>query len=92
MDKFIALSGIDPFSEKENAVNPIYVRPNNIVHLEPFSGPFHLQAFGPDGRVSTTGRFKQIIGGSLIFLGMGGQRIVSENPQQVLEMLSSTFD
>lgn len=89
--KFIELNAVDPFTEGEDAFNPVYIAENNVVHIEGFSGPFQLQAYGPDGRVTVTGRSKQIIGGSLLILGVGGYRIVRESPKAVLEVLKSSF-
>jgi len=86
--KFIAFSGIDPFSDKDGASNTIYVRPDNIYHIEQYTGPFQLQAYGPDGKLVYTGKFKQIIGGSLLWLAVGGQRIVTESPATVLETIN----
>jgi hypothetical protein len=90
--KFMSLSGIDPFSDKEDATNPIWIKPENIIQIEPYSGTFPLQAYGPDGRLMQTGKFKTIIGGSLVIIAPGGSRVISEPPAKVLEMLSSFFD
>jgi len=88
--KYITLNAIDPFSEEDSATNPIYLIAHNIVHFEHYSGPFHLQAWAPNGQVMTTGKYKQLLGCTLLFLAVGGQRIVSESPQQFLEILNET--
>lgn len=85
--KFIPLSGIDPFSEEPDAANTIYVRPENIIHMEFYSGPFGLQAYGPDGKCTFTGKHKQILGGTMVWLGVGGQRIVLETPKAIMELI-----
>jgi hypothetical protein len=90
--KYIALSGIDPFSEKIDAVNTIYIRPHIIVHIEGYSGMMHLVAYGPDGRVTPTGKFKQVLCGSMLMLASGGTRIVSESPRQVLDLVETDFE
>lgn len=92
MKKFVALSGIDPFSEKPDATNTIYLLPQNIIHIEGFSGPYQLQSYGPDGRLVLNGKFKQILGGSVLFLGIGGQRIVTEDPKTIIEVLESHIE
>lgn len=90
--KHIVLHAMDAFSDKDDATNPIYILPQNIIQFERYSGPFHLQAYAPDGRPMPTGKFKQVLCGSLVMLAVGGARIVAENPEQIVEILSGTFE
>lgn len=87
MNDFVKLNAVDPFSHDEDAFNAIYVRPRNIAHVETFSGPFPLQAYGPDGRITTTGQHRQVLCASLVYLAVGGSRIVKETPDEVMELL-----
>ena len=88
MNNFITLYCPDCFTEGEDAFNPVFIRAGNIVHIEGFSGPFQLQAYGPDGRVVPINKHKQIVGGSLVILAVGGYRIVREDPKTVLDIVS----
>lgn len=89
MNQFITLHCPDPFSDEEGSFNPVHLRATNVVHVEGFSGPFQLQAYGPDGRIVPINKHKQIIGGSLVILAIGGYRIVRESPSQVLEIVTT---
>jgi len=84
---FIQLKEADPIIDDDGAFNIIYVRPIQIVQFEPYSGPFNLQAFGPDGRLTATGRFKQVLGGSMVLLHNAGGRIVYDSPAEILEKI-----
>jgi len=79
---FIKLKMVDPMTESDDA-NEVYMRPTHIVHIEPYMGPFGLQAFGPDGKCTHTGKYKQV-SGSLMMLYGGAQRIVQETPQEII--------
>ena len=87
MANFIELSGIDSFSDDLNAVNTIYLRPNTIMHIELFSGPYPLSGYAPNGAIVASGRTKQIINGSILILSDHSRRIVAEHPSVVLEMV-----
>ena len=88
MSDFIRLNAVDPFSNKEDAFNPIYVRPRNVAHVENFSGPFPLQAYGPDGRLTTTGKHRDVLCAGLLYLAVGGSRVVKETPDEVMELIT----
>jgi hypothetical protein len=89
MTNFIELQAIDPFIEDDNTGNTIYVKASNIIHIESYSGPFQMQAYGPDGRLTMTGKSKQVIGGSIIMLGIGGQRICIDSASSILEKITN---
>ena len=89
MNTFIKLHAADPFSEEDDAFNPIFVRAENIAHIETFMGPFTLQAFGPDGRCVPNGKHRVIQGG-LVMLAVGGSRVVKETPADVMALMAES--
>lgn len=86
MSSFIAVRAVDPLTDKDDC-NKIYLRPQNIVHIEPWSGPFNIMAWGPDGRCVQTGRTKDVLGGTMILLAVGGQRVLYDKTSDVLERI-----
>ena len=81
---FITLKAADPLTDDEGAFNIIHLRPIQVIQFEPYSGPFRLQAYGPDGNLALTGQSKQVLGGSMVLLGGNGGRIVYDTPSEIL--------
>jgi hypothetical protein len=86
MNNFIKLKMVDPMTETDEA-NEVYIRPGHILQVEPYIGPFGIQAWGPDGKCSYTGRFKQV-SGSLMLLYGGSQRVVQESVKDVMAKIN----
>lgn len=84
---FIEVNAYDPYSDDPAATNVVYIRPENIVHIELYSGPYGIMAYAPNGQCMPTGRVKMIVNASLIMLAMGGTRIVNDTPSQLLEKI-----
>lgn len=89
-DTFITLKAADPFTADPTAYNEMYIRPNAIMHFEPYSGPFSLQAWGPNGALQHTGSFKQILCGTLVMLYGGGCRIYLDSPSDVMSKIKNS--
>lgn len=84
---FIEVNAFDPYSEDPSDTNVIYIRPQNVVHIELYSGPYGIMAYAPNGQSMPTGKIKMIINASLIMLAMGGTRIVKETPSELIEKI-----
>jgi len=82
---FIKIKMADSMTEEDTA-NDVYIRPHMIMQIEPYSGPFGLHSFGPDGRAMANGKHKQILGGSLIMLG-NQSRVCHDSPDVIMQKL-----
>lgn len=87
-NKFIVLKAADPLTEDPASFNEMYIRPHTIMHFEPYSGPFGVQAWGPNGALQHTGRFKQILCGTLAMLYGGGCRIYLNSPTDIMKKIT----
>lgn len=84
---FITLKATDNWTEDPAGYNDMYLRPNAIMHFEPYSGPVGIHAWGPNGTCQATGKFKQILGGSLAVLYGGGTRVFLDTPLEILQKI-----
>ena len=85
MSIFIKVRGVDAMSNEDNA-NPIYLRPHNIIHIEPWDRQFGINCIAPNGQCMPTGNFKHVLG-CMIVLAAGGQRVLYNSAEEVVAMI-----
>lgn len=84
---FIMLKAADPWTDDPTAYNEMYLRPNVIMHFEPYSGPVTIAAWGPNGTCQPTGKCKHVLGGTLVALYSGGTRVFLDTPSEIATMI-----
>lgn len=91
MNQFIELKGIDPYSKDPSDCNSIYIKINNILQIENFSGFFPIIKFGAN-QIEQTGETKFIVSGSLVLLHIGGQRVVLDKPKDIVNIVEKVIN